>query len=93
MFVEKIDKSVYEVLDDLTQATDGHKFGTHLVGAINKRETIDVFPLEVLNLINVLKKTIPAKVEWNEREQKLLYNYNEEKWQKVDAQTIKIIES
>ena len=84
--IEKIGESVYKVLhvlnEKLARTTDGHEFGTLLVEAINKRETIAVFPLEVLNIIDVLKK-----VEFIPQEGKVVYNYNTEEWQKEDAQT------
>ena len=87
IFEEKIGDPVYQVYElykNLSDATDGHKFGTLLVEAINKRKEIGIFLLELKSAIAILKGFIPSKVKRNEKEVKLLYNYNKEEWQIVD---------
>ena len=89
IFDEKIDQSVYnvhELYQNLADATDGHKFGTFLVDAINKRmKNCCFFPLEVDSVIALFKGFIAAKVEGNEEGARLFYNYMEEEWQILDA--------
>jgi len=91
---------LHEFIQGLVDEIDVHKFGTALANAINHtkfwiiNKILTDVSLQFISFINVFNNTklIPAKVERKKERVEVLYNYNEEIWQKVDTRTNKIIQ-
>ena len=77
-----------DLVGNLAQSTDVNQFGTVLIGAIKKAAFLTLHIRSFISVVEMIPKD-----EWNKEEIKVVYNYNAEKWQKVNVKTKKIVKS